>query len=197
MSDQAVYYIMNVATMERDSVAVWWCPNGQGYTYEIEKAGLYTAKYVKDNRLTDIAVHRDAVVRTRHVLRIDDVVDSCAKVREQINAVHRANMEAEECKHDICTSELESWVRYGDSPFEGDEEHGLPRGVQLIRDTIVKAAKPHTCHKCGDERIRKGQYHRCRVESCEGKATQYRWCHECSGQMMGYPYAGAPELDTR
>ncbi len=73
VEQEACYYILDVRSVV-GNCAVWWCPNGQGYTCDIDKAGLYTAKQVKDLRSTDIPVHRGVVnpLAIRHV-RLDHV----------------------------------------------------------------------------------------------------------------------------
>jgi hypothetical protein len=56
---------------------MWWCPDGQGYTCEIGKAGLYTAAEIKGMRITDVPIHRSDVERLvlQHV-RVDHLRQS-------------------------------------------------------------------------------------------------------------------------
>ena len=72
-AEEACFYILDVRSVV-GNCAVWWCPNAQGYTCDIDKAGLYTAKQAHGMRGTDIPVHRDVVNQliTRHV-RLDHV----------------------------------------------------------------------------------------------------------------------------
>jgi len=71
MDDEAVFYVLD-ARQVVGNCAMWWCPDSKGYTCEIGKAGLYTAKECEGMRETDIKVHRDLVVKLtlRHV-RLD------------------------------------------------------------------------------------------------------------------------------
>ncbi len=66
--DEACFYVLDARTVV-GNCAMWWCPDGKGYTCNIDEAGLYTAKDVERMRETDIPVHRDVVERliVRHV----------------------------------------------------------------------------------------------------------------------------------
>ncbi len=69
--DEACFYVLDARTVV-GNCAMWWCPNSQGYTCELGKAGLYTAKQCEDMRSTDIKVHRDVVARlTLQHVRVD------------------------------------------------------------------------------------------------------------------------------
>jgi hypothetical protein len=65
----ACFYVLDARTVV-GNCAMWWCPNGQGYTCDITKAGLYTAKRCAGMRETDVPVHRDIVTGliVQHVL---------------------------------------------------------------------------------------------------------------------------------
>ena len=49
------YYIMDGRSVV-GNCALWWCPNGQGYTCDLDKAGLYTYDEANSHRDTDIPV---------------------------------------------------------------------------------------------------------------------------------------------
>jgi hypothetical protein len=65
------FYVLDARTVV-GNCAMWWCPQGQGYTCNIDEAGLYTAKDVEGMRETDVPIHRDEVQQliVRHV-RLD------------------------------------------------------------------------------------------------------------------------------
>lgn len=67
----ACYYVLDVRSVV-GNCAMWWCPDSQGYTCEIDKAGLYTEAECRSMRDTDIPIHRDVVQQfvIRHV-RLD------------------------------------------------------------------------------------------------------------------------------
>jgi hypothetical protein len=67
----ACFYVLDARTVV-GNCAMWWCPNGQGYTCRIDEAGLYTADDVKSMRETDVPIHRDEVAKfvVQHV-RLD------------------------------------------------------------------------------------------------------------------------------
>jgi hypothetical protein len=63
MSDpdsDACFYVLDARTVV-GNCAMWWCPNGQGYTCDITKAGLYTKERCASMRLSDVPIHRDVV----------------------------------------------------------------------------------------------------------------------------------------
>lgn len=72
-TDDACFYVLDARTVV-GNCAMWWCPDGKGYTCDIGKAGLYTEKRCKGMRETDIPVHRDLVARlTIQHVRLDDL----------------------------------------------------------------------------------------------------------------------------
>jgi hypothetical protein len=68
---EACFYVLDARSVV-GNCAMWWCPDGQGYTCDIAKAGLYTARRCAGMRETDIPVHRDVVAEltVKHV-RLD------------------------------------------------------------------------------------------------------------------------------
>lgn len=69
--DARDFYIL--ATTEIvGNCALWWCPDGKGYTCELEKAGLYTLAEASSHRRSDVPIHRSIAesVRVSHV-RVD------------------------------------------------------------------------------------------------------------------------------
>lgn len=50
---EGLYYIQERRTIVGNCM-LWWCPNGQGYTTELNKAGQYYGFQVMDKRDTDI-----------------------------------------------------------------------------------------------------------------------------------------------
>ncbi len=69
--DDRCYYILDARSVV-GNCAMWWCPDGQGYTCEIGKAGLYTAAEIKGMRITDVPIHRSDVERlTLQHVRVD------------------------------------------------------------------------------------------------------------------------------
>jgi hypothetical protein len=59
---EACFYVLDARTVV-GNCAMWWCPDGKGYTCSIDKAGLYTADDVKGMRETDVPIHRDEVAK--------------------------------------------------------------------------------------------------------------------------------------
>ncbi len=55
MTDDELFYVLDIRSTV-GNCALWWCPNGQGYTCELDKAGKYIAEEVRAMRETDIAV---------------------------------------------------------------------------------------------------------------------------------------------
>ena len=52
------YYILD-ARQCVGNCAVWWRPQGKGYTCELNKAGLFTKEEAESHRKTDLPVHKD------------------------------------------------------------------------------------------------------------------------------------------
>lgn len=81
VDDERVYYILAASERAPQDVALWWRPDGNGYTYDIKQAGLYTEEYVsKLHRSGDVPVHRDVarrytmtIVRRSHLHEKGDV----------------------------------------------------------------------------------------------------------------------------
>jgi hypothetical protein len=59
---EACFYVLDARTVV-GNCAMWWCPDGKGYTCELDKAGLYTADDVRGMRETDVPIHRDEVAK--------------------------------------------------------------------------------------------------------------------------------------
>lgn len=55
-----LYYILNLNPSQSSDNALWWMPERRGYTVDLDKAGVYTAKeaaeIVKNRPLEDFAV---------------------------------------------------------------------------------------------------------------------------------------------
>lgn len=69
---------------------MWWCPNGQGYTCNIDEAGLYTEADVKKMRESDIPIHRDVV----HSMVIKHVRLDHLRQRGHLDAYDKAQAQA-------------------------------------------------------------------------------------------------------
>jgi hypothetical protein len=86
--DEACFYVLDARTVV-GNCAMWWCPDGKGYTCDITQAGLYTKERCASMRETDVPVHRDVVARLtiQHVrvdhLRQAGVLDAYDARREQ------------------------------------------------------------------------------------------------------------------
>ena len=65
---EQLYYVQDTRQIV-GNCALWWCPEGLGYTCEIDRAGLYTEDEVRHMRATDMAWPRELVDRliVRHV----------------------------------------------------------------------------------------------------------------------------------
>lgn len=55
MTKVPMFYIRD-ARGDVGNCVLWWCPNGQGYTCELDKAGKYTEQEAFGRRDTDIPV---------------------------------------------------------------------------------------------------------------------------------------------
>jgi len=51
--EEELYYIQDTRSVVGDCV-LWWGPDGNGYTLNIERAGLYTYKQASSHRETDV-----------------------------------------------------------------------------------------------------------------------------------------------
>lgn len=49
------FYILDTRQVV-GNCALWWCPNGNGYTTQLEEAGLYSEEETRGHRDTDVAV---------------------------------------------------------------------------------------------------------------------------------------------
>jgi hypothetical protein len=56
-----LYYVQDSRSHVGNCVS-WWCPNGQGYTCDIDKAGTYTGDHARTLRDTDVAWPVDVVL---------------------------------------------------------------------------------------------------------------------------------------
>jgi len=56
-TEPAEYYILDTRQVV-GNCAMWWCPEGKGYTCDLDKAGLYPKSW-HPWRETDVPVHRD------------------------------------------------------------------------------------------------------------------------------------------
>lgn len=76
------FYILDARTVV-GNCALWWCPNGSGYTTQLEEAGLYEEADAKERRRdTDIAIPEEiakkcAVSHVR-VERLRDAMEQAA-----------------------------------------------------------------------------------------------------------------------
>jgi len=55
MSEGKRFYILDTRQIV-GNCALWWCPNGAGYTTQLEEAGLFSEADAKSHRETDVAV---------------------------------------------------------------------------------------------------------------------------------------------
>ncbi len=55
MSDEKRFYILDTRQIV-GNCALWWRPDGAGYTTELKEAGLYSERDAKSHRETDVAV---------------------------------------------------------------------------------------------------------------------------------------------
>ena len=67
-----VFYILCVERPPVGNCALWWRPDGKGYTCNLDEAGLYTREEAFDGRARDVPVPRETAERLviRHV-RLD------------------------------------------------------------------------------------------------------------------------------
>ena len=56
------FYILDVRTIV-GNCALWWAPDGQGYTTQLEEAGLYSEEEARSHRLTDVAIPEEMARR--------------------------------------------------------------------------------------------------------------------------------------
>jgi hypothetical protein len=91
---EACYYVLDARTVV-GNCAMWWCPKGNGYTCEIDKAGLYTADDVAGMREADVPIHRDEVTKLviQHVrldhMRQAGLLDGYEKARADRERVEK------------------------------------------------------------------------------------------------------------
>lgn len=57
------YLILSQKRQSDEGIAIWWAPNKQGYTNDLNKAGRYdkeeALKIEKESRGTSVAIHED------------------------------------------------------------------------------------------------------------------------------------------
>jgi hypothetical protein len=58
MTDPKRFYILDTRQIV-GNCALWWCPEGAGYTTQLEGAGLFSEEDAKSHRYTDVAVPED------------------------------------------------------------------------------------------------------------------------------------------
>ena len=70
------HYILDIRSVV-GNCALWWGPNGQGYTCNLDDAGLYTRAEAYSHRETDVPVPREMAERlvARHV-RLDHILQN-------------------------------------------------------------------------------------------------------------------------
>ena len=68
MAEEQLYYVQDTRQMVGNCV-LWWCPEGKGYTTQLDQAGLYTKDQILSMRSTDIGWPKKYVERyvVRHV----------------------------------------------------------------------------------------------------------------------------------
>jgi hypothetical protein len=71
----ADYYLIDMRSTV-GNCALFWRPHGNGYTTQLEEAGLYTLEEAASHRPTDVPVHKDHVAKAAvtHV-RLDRLRD--------------------------------------------------------------------------------------------------------------------------
>ena len=55
MTTDERYYILDNRSVV-GNCCMWWCPDGKGYTCELDQAGLYTYEEASSKRDTDVPV---------------------------------------------------------------------------------------------------------------------------------------------
>jgi hypothetical protein len=62
------YYILDVRSVV-GNCGLWWCPDGKGYTCNLDQAGLYSLSDAERQRETDVPVPRELAEKcaVRHV----------------------------------------------------------------------------------------------------------------------------------
>ena len=59
---QSLYYLLDTRQVV-GNCALWWRPNGKGYTCQLTEAGLYTEEQAFSHRDTDVPVEREIAER--------------------------------------------------------------------------------------------------------------------------------------
>lgn len=93
IDSEAEYYVQDVRTMV-GNCALWWAEGSNGYTCELEKAGIYLGRRVRGMRDTDIPWPVDVVrkVQVTHVCvealySLSEAVLECTKDTVRIDAI--------------------------------------------------------------------------------------------------------------
>jgi len=74
-----LYYILDRSTPVGD-YALWWKPNGRGYTTNLDEAGLYPLEFASNQRPTDIPVPEvTAVQLSERAVKFDAVLTAIKK----------------------------------------------------------------------------------------------------------------------
>lgn len=81
MATEELFYILDTRQVV-GNCALWWRPDGAGYTCDLGDAGLYSREAARSHRETDIAVPRELAERLaiRHV-RLDQLRAALEQVR--------------------------------------------------------------------------------------------------------------------
>jgi hypothetical protein len=59
---QQLYYIRNLERESRGNLVVWWKPNHQGYTTDLEQAGFYTQQQAEE------------ITKAANIIKTEDVM---------------------------------------------------------------------------------------------------------------------------
>jgi len=156
------YYILDSRTVV-GNCASWWCPDGKGYTCELDKAGLYSRDEAIRKRETDVPVPRALVelFAIRHV-RLDwlrDRIDVrgyekttsreeraswCAAVLEAAPAPHPPRApEVADAITALYERNEKVWPKLGRTSYAEGYLDALDVAEQLVRGTLTVEAASH------------------------------------------------------
>lgn len=180
-AEVADHYILDARTVVGDC-ALWWRPDGSGYTCDLSGAGLYPGNR-SGLRMTDVLVPRD-------------VADRLAVKHVSIDRLRRAIVVPPPWADDVAKPSpedierrLQESAKYVEPLGDGD----CLSAVRVLKNRIVTASKRHQCSggrsvecKCTGW-IEKGERHRVFAQLQRGEMQQYRWCQACTLAMLEGP----------